>query len=749
MTTLITPLRSILSRPAAALWPVLWALLVAAALGLPGTARAQEMAENPGDRKVKAVFNDAKIEIVLQVLGNQADTSISAFGRAVGQRVSIFKPDATLEEALTSLATPNNLVWFKQDDGTFGIADEQWYRQNILPNKVITKIFRPDHVNAAELEQAIRPALTRDIGSITSDNRTNKIIVSDLPDVIERIERLIREIDVQLFTRVFYLRYADVEDIAQKIETYKSDPGTIEVDPKTHQIIVTDLLSNIKKMELLIDILDVGPEIVIYDVNNIGIDGEDLEQLQEIIETIRTPDLLFEINDKQGVFILEDVPEVHERVEQILAGFDRPVKQVLIQAEILQTTFNRGFNIGLQQAAISGDPFINPPDAAGTRVGPRNPVGTIDDDDDGMGFRELASTFPYLALSGNQLAGAYLGDEAFIEYQASFEDTNTKTLLQPRLLVKNQEASRIRVGSEEPFLSTITDTNNVNNFRTQTQQTVRDGLTFEVTPSISNSYLIELDLQIDNDDAQPVTRLADGEEFTLIRSDTQTLETILTIPSGQTRVIGGLITNSDAETNGGLPFLSSLPVVGPVFGSRSTTTNRTQLQIFITPTIVEDTIPRQINEDGRRGRMVTNYAENTESYAPAADEDISLEDIEAGDFDFDPSDLMSGAEGAGVAGELEQLGVTREVRQPAAGAGRDSNFRPQATGGSASIGGGGGNRGGGGEAPVRTRGGQDRPAEPGSERDREEETRRPSPTDGGGGARPSQPVLPPPSETRY
>jgi hypothetical protein len=62
-------------------------------------------------------------------------------------------------------------------------------------------------------------------------------------------------------------------------------------------------------MELLIDILDVGPEIVIYDVNNIGIDGEDLEELQERSSTRSAPkDLLFEVNAKQGVFILEDVP---------------------------------------------------------------------------------------------------------------------------------------------------------------------------------------------------------------------------------------------------------------------------------------------------------------------------------------------------------------------------------------------------------------------------------------------------------
>ncbi|NJL72511.1 MAG: type II and III secretion system protein [Candidatus Competibacteraceae bacterium] len=77
-------------------------------------------------------------------------------------------------------------------------------------------------------------------------------------------------------------------------------------------------------------------------------------------------------------------------------------------------------------------------------------------------------------------------------------------LLQPRLLVKNQQESRIFVGSEEPYLTTFFDDTNNNSSRSSvTQSTVTSGLTFEVTPSISNSYLIELELKIDNDEANP------------------------------------------------------------------------------------------------------------------------------------------------------------------------------------------------------------------------------------------------------
>lgn len=573
--------------------------LVAIVFALPGKVNAQgdeappPASGDPGDAIVTAVFNDNRIEQVLTVIGNQAGVSITPFGKVTGSRVSVLAPEERLERVLTMIAQPQGWVWFKQDDGTYGIADDAWYKANILPTKVITKIFRPDHVQASELEAAIRPMLTQGISSVTADDRTNKLIVTDLPEVIERIERLIREIDVQLFTRVFYIRFADVADIAQKIESHKSDPGTIEVDEKSHQIIVTDLLSNIKKMELLIDILDVGPDIVIYDVHNIGIDGDDLQEIEQIIEEIRTQGLLFKINEKQGVFILEDVPEVHERVEQILDGFDRPVKQVLIQGEILTTNFRREFSFGLNRFIYS----------SGGLAGPADGVSL-----DG-GFQTLGAGYPFLDLAGKSITGAELTTNAYFEWQAAFEDSNTRVLLQPRLLVKNREESRIFVGREEPFLTTFFNdsVSNANITRSTSQQTVTDGLTFQIRPSISNSYLVEMEISIDNDNAEVVQRTANNQTTDLIARNRQSIDTVLTIPSGETRAIGGLITTTTSNSNAGIPFLAKIPVLGSLFGLRSNNEERFNLQLFITPTVVEDVIPRPTGADGRRGRLVTNY----------------------------------------------------------------------------------------------------------------------------------------------
>ncbi len=604
----------------------------ASPVAIPGSAAPAPAAaggEAPAPSALVTIaMNDGRIESAAAVLSSQAGGSVTIFGKAANTRVTVIAEDQPIDSVLNSIANPGGFVWWRDDNGDYGIGDRDYYEKNILPGRVIQKVFLPKNIKASELDKAIKGMMTPNVGSSVADDRTNKLIVNDLPQALERIERFIREIDVQLVIRVFYIRHADVEDIAKKIESYKSGPGTIEVDTRTHLIVVSDLLANIKKMELLIDILDVGPEIVIYDVNNIGIEGEDLEDLKAVIDKIRTKDdrLLFEVNEKQGSFILEDVPEVHERVEQLLDGLDQPVKQVLIQGEILSTAFTRNFNFGLtqfqwssdllaarSQGAVGAGQFPNGGTTTGGTAAPPS-------------YTDLDRIFPNIGLAGDTLTGNYLSQTVLFQYQAVFNDSSTRVLLQPRVLVKNQQESRIFVGSETPFLTTFFDdtTNNTSSSRrTSTQSTVTSGLTFEVTPSITNSYLIELQLSIDNDEAKPED-IPDGTSTTrVVGRDRQQVETTLQIPSGQSRMIGGLIRNSNSDGSSGLPFLASLPWIGSLFGAKTSAKTATNLMIFITPSIVEDVLPRATSVDGRRGRLVTDYKRVPGEF------DLGLEDAPA------------------------------------------------------------------------------------------------------------------------
>src|SRR5690606_24875753 len=137
--------------------------------------------------------------------------------------------------------------------------------------------------------------------------------------------------------------------------------------------------------------------------------------------------------------------------------FDKPVRQVLIQSEILSTTFNRTLNFGVNRFAIAGDLL-----EAG-RQGAIGPIG------EGLGigggptaaaeprFTNIYDIFPNASYMDGTLTGTYLSKIVWLQLQAAYNDTSTRVLLQPRVLVKNQERSNIFVGEEVPFLTTFFD----------------------------------------------------------------------------------------------------------------------------------------------------------------------------------------------------------------------------------------------------------------------------------------------------
>jgi hypothetical protein len=334
---------------------------------------------------------------------------------------------------------------------------------------------------------------------------------------------------------------------------------------------------------------------------------------------------------------------------------------------VLTTTFQRELGFGLRRAIFTS-----------------NEVGIINPGDvtfGGEGFRSISAGYDFLAMQGNSITGAVLNEKSIFEWEASFSDSTARVLLQPRLLVKNQENSQIFVGREEPYLTTFFNDNNTNVGRSTGQQTVTDGLTFDITPSISNSYLVELEIRIDNDNAEVVTRQSSEGPVDLIARNRQNIETVLTIPSGETRAIGGLITKSSTNSAGGVPFVSKIPYLGSLFGFQSRGETRNNLQIFITPTVVEDVIPRETGQDGRRGRMVTAFEKVPGSYDLNFDSRIQDETDE---FDegmlAPPADLLAPSDSEGLTSEeeIEQLMRESTQREAAPTGSIGTNWRPNA-----------------------------------------------------------------------
>ena len=123
----------------------------------------------------------------------------------------------------------------------------------------------------------------------------------------------------------------------------------------------------------------------------------------------------------------------------------------------------------------------------------------------------------------------------------------------------------------------------------------------QVTPHINAGGLVTLDVQAEVSDPGP---LSTDCTATRRRSTRGRVQTIVSVQSGQTMVMGGLIGETTGRTRPkGLPLLSRIPIIGGLFGSQTLTNNRTELVMFITPRVVETEIDLKGMIDDLRRRM--------------------------------------------------------------------------------------------------------------------------------------------------
>ncbi|NDH50349.1 MAG: type II secretion system protein GspD, partial [Proteobacteria bacterium] len=161
------------------------------------------------------------------------------------------------------------------------------------------------------------------------------------------------------------------------------------------------------------------------------------------------------------------------------------------------------------------------------------------------------------------------------------QDQASNVLSTPSVMTLDNEPARIIVGQEIP-ITTGEALLDQSTFRTVERQNV--GIQLEVEPQITESGTIELQIR------QEVSAVAGpaGEGINELITNKRELETRVLVDSGEVLVLGGLIEQNDQYLDDGIPVLSNIPVLGQLFGSRARSAQRTNLMVFIRPTIIFD-----------------------------------------------------------------------------------------------------------------------------------------------------------------
>jgi general secretion pathway protein D len=203
---------------------------------------------------------------------------------------------------------------------------------------------------------------------------------------------------------------------------------------------------------------------------------------------------------------------------------------------------------------------------------------TITLDDDGDISPALASGFS-LGLFGEsvEIGGmTFPSIAAIVQVYKTDEDVNI--LSTPQLLTTDNQEASITVGSNIPFQTTTSTTDN----DTYNSYEYRDvGKTLKITPQINKDRLVRLNISLEVSALESTT---DYRPTTLKR----TVETTVMVKDGRTVVIGGLIDDTFSQTEYKVPCLGDIPGLGWLFKTRSKGNEKTNLFVFITPKVIQN-----------------------------------------------------------------------------------------------------------------------------------------------------------------
>ena len=192
-------------------------------------------------------------------------------------------------------------------------------------------------------------------------------------------------------------------------------------------------------------------------------------------------------------------------------------------------------------------------------------------------MQALTPGFSYVFSEGDVKAVVNLLDQV----------SDLNVISSPQLFVLDNQTAKLEVGNQVPLVTrTLATPISAGDFATSNsveyQQT---GVVLEVTPRVNAGGLVTMEI------AQKVSEVVNSTVTTTVTSQTPTIsnrsvETTVSVQGGETVALGGLIRDSRSNTSSGVPFLSRLPVIGWLFGTKANIADRTELLVLITPRVV-------------------------------------------------------------------------------------------------------------------------------------------------------------------
>lgn len=516
-------------------------------------------------------------------------------------------------------------------------------------NQFVTEVVRLKSIVATEAIETLRPLVSKQ-GSITANRNANSLVIVDYADNIRRIRALVRQIDRDsAASEIINLKNAGAREIATSLQALATQGGgegirtpvTVVPIDSSNSIALRGDPGAVERFATMARELDeraeLGTEIRVHRLGYAN-----AEALLPVIEQLlgqggaggaagasvvpasggngasappaisstgngiarRGPAIVTRLEGTNALIVAAN-PEVQRMVGELIRQLDVRQEQVVVEAIIVEISESLAKELGVQWL-VGGEnvPFAvtnfsnaspNIVDVAGglladqfntttttttdtaTTVSTNSAVGDSLEQNAADAILGARGGFAGFAtsLGGNAVLGAIIN--------AVQRDTDSNVLSTPSLTVNDNLKGSILFGQEIPVSTGEALSNNFDNaFRTIQRQNV--GIELEVTPQINAGREVRMELR------QQVSSIAGpvSDDFNELIINKREINTTVTVGDGEIVALGGLLDDNERRTIQKVPLLGDIPIIGELFKSRGKSRVKTNLMVFIRPTILKD-----------------------------------------------------------------------------------------------------------------------------------------------------------------
>lgn len=594
---------------------------LATAQTIPAAASANEA--RSAERQHIINLNDVDIGILLDDISTITGYTFVVHPSVRGKVSVVSQTPLTTDEVFQVFLSTLRVQGFAAIPGPNGVykivpeqsatAEAALASPSVTGDQVETAVFSLENIDAIEAAKMIKP-VTNAQGQVIASPISNSVIVVDYATNIARVRNIIAEIDEDRSSVVTVsLENMSAGEMAKTVNGLQSgtntafnlDVGALAVE-SNNTIVLRGEDADVLRMAQIVRDLDITGAPRQDTLKVVKLRYASAADLAPVIDAVGARMALTAspaggvpiapavvVHEPTNSLVLSADPVMLRQLEGVINDLDQRRQQILVEAIVVELSDDAVRELGVQFVLADADGGDVPFAATNFSRATPNVLALagalITDDFDGDGSTSGLGALALNSLLGTQggiLGFGSSGSDGTIfgaVINAVDEDEESNILQTPSVIALDNESASFLAGQEIPITTgEALGTDFQNPFRTVERKEV--GIKLEVTPQISDDNTIRLKLRQEVSSVDGVLTAATADLVTNKRE----IETTVLASNGEIVVLGGLIEESELRTDSKVPILGDIPVIGRAFSSEGKARRRTNLMVFLRPTIVSD-----------------------------------------------------------------------------------------------------------------------------------------------------------------